>query len=99
MTVRLLEAAAIHEAEVLHRRGVGPAAGTARLMTRLETSSRLSAEIHNSTCASACASTIRLLVNWRHLSCVRSIAEIVSENTMHAAVSSLNAGRARIDKS
>jgi len=32
MTVRNLEAAAVHDAEVLHRRGVGPAAGTARLM-------------------------------------------------------------------
>ncbi len=32
MTVRILEAAAIDEAEVLHRPGVGPAAGTARLI-------------------------------------------------------------------
>ena len=60
------------------------------LSTISSTPSRLSAEMQISTSLVVFASAIFLGVNWRNLSCVSSIAWMVSEKTMQEAVSSQN---------
>src|SRR5262249_44682607 len=62
------------------------------LLTTSSTSARLSAEMQSSTWLEVLASTIFLEVKCRYLSCVISIAWMVSENTMQDAVSSENCG-------
>src|ERR1700712_5924384 len=63
------------------------------LPTTSSTSARLSAEMQSRTWLVVFASAIALVVNCRYLSCVISIAWIVSEKTMHDAVSSQNGSR------
>src|ERR1700743_3128309 len=58
--------------------------------TMSSTSARLSAVTQSSNWLDVLASTIFFDVKWRYLSCVISIAWMVSENTMQEAVSSEN---------
>src|SRR5262249_30357349 len=63
---------------------------TSALPTTSSTSARLSAVMQSSSWLDVLASTIFFDVNCRYLSCVISIAWMVSENTMQEAVSSEN---------